>query len=95
MSYNSIISKIPKEWKQKIEEIGNRPENRSSDEIEIKDDNKLVPLGNVTVTTIYNELIRLQSLQINILKIMERTLSLLRKYNWNDTFMLSVKMLIQ
>ena len=61
LSYNSIIRAIPKEWKQKIKEIGTRPENRSSDEIQINVDNKLVPISNITSKKIYNELIRFRS----------------------------------
>ena len=61
LSYNSITSAIPKEWRQKIKEIGTRPDNRSSDEIQIKVDNKLVPISNITSKKIYNELIRFRS----------------------------------
>ena len=92
LSYNSIISAIPKEWKQKIKEIGTRPENRSSDEIQINVD-KLVPISNITSKKIYNELIRFRSKPPTSLKSWIELYPFLEKYNWNDTFVLPYKVI--
>ena len=93
LSYNSIISAIPKEWRQKIKEIGTRPENRSSDEIQIKVDNELVPVSNITSKKIYNELIRFRSKPPTSLISWIELYPFLEKYNWNDTFVLPYKVI--
>ena len=86
MSYNSLISAIPKDWKAKIKEKPVILTDRLTDEIRVKCNNILLSLEKITAKKMYNEIIQELAKPPTAIEAWIEIYPFLETHDWKYTF---------
>ena len=91
MTYNSLVSAIPNEWKIKIQEKSVNMTDRLTDDIRLTCNNVLVSLEKITSKKLYNELIRRIAKPPIAIERWTELHPFLENHDWKCTFILPHK----